>query len=844
MRRWIMLVGCVFMLWIRGASIVHAGNAVVGIVRSDYAELKEPVPPDQDLTRAQIEEVVRGAMEAIGGMDAFVGPDDRWVVIKPNIVHALARGSGDITDAYVVWAVVKLVYEANPSARISIAEAPAGWISPGHPEAMDAVQVTDGFANSGFRQIAEDPDLKEAQIDFIDLNFDEADSVKGIATGDFYWRPRTVRDCDVFINVPVLKVTNVIGFTGAMKNMVGIMPGMKYGWAKNQGFPPWSGNPGLPNHRSGLFDEMIVDIVSMARIDLNVVDAIVGLEKGRVQEEGGRPRRLNTIIAGADPVAVDAVCTRLVGFNPDDFEFVTLGERLGLGVGDLDRIELVGQPLSEVETRFEKKPKWDERAHYGQSNRTWLLKGLFDLKDESRWRPDPKTLAPKPGENGWSEPVYFHDDKINLKAYYGRRRDCVAYAYTEFIAPRAQSAELWVGSDEGLIIWLNGDEVYRFERTRRHRLPNDQVPVEIRAGRNTLLVEAIQRWKDFDFSLNVCEPEKDERYDGNRVMGLKFTVPGVELAAAVDGSNITSAAEPIEFAGWHTDGRFPGRIVRTFTVADGLPDDTIRDLTVGPDGSIWAFTRNSVLRFDGEKWKPAFRGSKAFDDTWVRTILVDRQGTFWAATSNGLKQGLGDSIATHIGGQWVGGLAEALGGQVFTGGWEVPLQVFEGDRWRKLDVGEKGPNMRIVSMGGCDEALWVGTWGAGVFRYDGKGWRRFTSKDGLGDNHVERIVAGPNGTVLLYYEFSGVDWFDGKRWHFYDEEDGLLDPEIRGMAIDRKGRPWVSTEDGSLSCLDGSKWATALTNKAIRAIAVDAEDNLWLGGEGGGVSVFSLTEER
>lgn len=844
MLRWMVWVSCTLMLWMSGVSIAHTDNPVVSVVRSDYGLLKEPVPPDQELARKQIEEIVRGAIDAIGGMEAFVKPDDRWVVIKPNIVHPLARGSGDITDAYVVWAVVKLVHEANPSARISIAEAPAGWISPGHPEAMDAAQVTDGFANSGFRQIAEDPDLKEAQIEFIDLNFDEADSVKGAATGDSYWRPRTVRECDVFINMPVLKVTNTIGFTCAMKNMVGIMPGMKYGWAKNLGFPPWSGNPGLPNHREGLFDEMIVDLTSMARIDLNVVDAIVGMEKGRVQEEGGKPRRLNTIIAGADPVAVDAVCTRLVGFNPEDFEFLTLGERLGIGVGDLDHIELVGQPLSEVETRFEKKSKWDDRGHYGQSNRTWLLKGLFDLEDENRWRPDPKTLAPKPGVDGWSEAVYFHDDKINLKAYYGRRRDCVAYVYGEFIAPRTQSAELWVGSDEGLIVWLNGEEVYRFGRTRRHRLPNDEVPVEIRAGRNTLLVEVIQRRKDFDFSLNVCEPEEDDRYDGNRVRGLKFTVPGVEMATAVDHSNVTSAAEPIELVGWHTERRFSGRIVRTFGTGDGLPEETVRHLGAAPDGSVWAFLRREALRFDGKRWKPAFQGSKAFEDTWVRGILVDREGTFWATTSDGVIQGLGDSVVTHIGGQWVGGLTEALGEGVFAGGWEVPLQVFEGDRWRKLDPGETGPDQRIVSLGGCDEALWVGTWGSGVFRYDGRTWRRYTSKDGLGDNHVERIVAGPKGTVLLYYEFCGVDWFDGKQWHFYNEKDGLLDPEIHGVAIDGEGRPWVSTEEGSLSCLDGGRWATALTNKAITAIAVDAKGDLWLGGEGGGVSVFSLAEGK
>ncbi|MFA6111747.1 MAG: hypothetical protein WDA75_23545, partial [Candidatus Latescibacterota bacterium] len=127
------------------------------------------------------------------------------------------------------------------------------------------------------------------------------------------------------------------------------------------------------------------------------------------------------------------------------------------------------QSLAEVRSAFEKKPGWDENAHYGQSNRVWLLKGPFSLDDEHRWRPDPATLAVRPGEDGWSGPVYFQDDRINLKSYLGRQRQCVAYAYAEFEAPRDQQAELWVGSDEPLTVWVNGEEVYRYQRTRQHK---------------------------------------------------------------------------------------------------------------------------------------------------------------------------------------------------------------------------------------------------------------------------------------------------------------------------------------------------------------------------------------
>ena len=817
----------------------------VAVVRSDFAQLDDPIAPDQDLTRLQIEGVVRAALDALGGMQEFVGPEDGWVMIKPNIVRASARGRGDITDAYVVWALVKMVHEVNASARISIAEGSAGFVSPGHPEALEAADVTDGFANTGFAEIAEDPDLAGATIDYIDLNFEASHLVKGMASGDEYWLPDCVNECDVFINVPVVKLTNVIGFTCAMKNMVGIMPGMKYGWAKSEGFPPGSGNPGLPNHRAGRFDEMIVDLAGMAGIDLNVVDAIVGMERARIEDEGGKAKRLNTIVAGADPVAVDAVCTSLIGFNPDDFEFITLGHRLGLGIGELDRIEMVGQDLAEVRGQFEKKPGWDDRSHYGQSNRTWTLKGPFPLADEDRWRPDPASLSPQPGEDGWSTPVYFWDDKINLKAHFGSQRNCVAYAYAEFTAPRSQEAELWVGSDEPLVVWINGEEVYRYERTRRHDLPNDEELIQIVEGRNTVLVEVVQRRKDFDFSLNICEPEDDERFDGNRVAGLVFGVPGDLAAVDAAGSNVLAEEEPFEVIGWLTDDTFEYEVVRIYGREDGLAGGVGR-LTVGPDGTAYAMVQGQVVKLapGADRWEGAFSGESLFERMHVRDLAVDSTGRLYAITNNGIMYAEGDTMLTDYTGQWFGQGAEALGQGMFAGGWDVPLIRFDGEAWSEYDLAgedeQMGPEHRVVSVGGSPEYLWLGTWGKGLFRFDGKRWERYTSRDKLGDNHCDRLIAAPGGKLLVTYDIAGVDWYDGRRWRYYTEQNGLLDPAVWSMAIDGQGRPWVATEERSLACLVGKRWHTALTNKPIPRMAVHPDGTLWLGDWGGQVTVLRV----
>ncbi|RKY63819.1 MAG: hypothetical protein DRP99_03335, partial [Candidatus Latescibacterota bacterium] len=665
--------------WLLASALLSAplvgadGRAIVGVVRSDHPGLTNPAPPDSPLTYAQIEELVRTAVQEAGGLEGVVEPDHRWIVIKPNIVEPKPSGSGVITDCRVVKAVVELVHEMAPEAKVTIAEGPGGWVSPGHEVRVRAAEVVDGFEVAGYRDLLEDPELRGVDLEIFDLNFDESELLVPKGGGhalDAYWIPKTVLRCDAFINVPVLKVHRGPGITVAMKNMVGIAPGNKYGWAKTNGYPPGRGQ-GLP-HMPAILDEMIVDLASLSRVDFNVVDGIVGMEREKSTDLGGVPVRMNIIVAGRDMVAVDAVCARLMGFNPDDIETITWAAKLGLGVGDLDSIKVRGDPLEKVARRFEKTPKvdrsWWEYGHYGQSVRTWLLKGPFPTEDFGKEFLDPENPGAVPGRNGWSGPVYFHDDKLDLRGYFGRKKNCVAYAYTEFTMPRSQEVELWVGSGEDLRVWIDGEEVYSFRGVRRHRLPNDRERVFIREGKHSLLVKVPQRYGRWDFSLNVCEVEEDPRYDGNRVFGLKFHVPkGPEKLAEQE---VGVGKRRFEIDVW-TDrkGRaFPFRgKVEVYTVADGLLQDDVRALALGPDGSLWAAGRKGLSRFEGERWESFPVGEKV---PWgqVRDLAVGTSGGVWCATDRGMvrfKDGSWEGFPLR----WTNGVAVGPDGALWAVGW-------------------------------------------------------------------------------------------------------------------------------------------------------------------------------
>ena len=148
------------------------------------------------------------------------------------------------------------------------------------------------------------PHLADRQIEFVDLNRDELARVKLKANysglGEL-WLPRTVLDSDFVVSMPKVKTHHWAGVTLSLKNMFGVVPGMKYGWPKN--LLHWHG-----------IHESILDICATVPIHFVIADGITAMEgNGPLQ---GTARELGKIVLADDPVAADATCARLMGFDP------------------------------------------------------------------------------------------------------------------------------------------------------------------------------------------------------------------------------------------------------------------------------------------------------------------------------------------------------------------------------------------------------------------------------------------------------------------------------------------------------------------------------------------------
>ncbi len=555
----------------RMASAIDATTeATVSIVRSDDYELAhQTFVTDENISYETIEDMVRKAIELAGGLDYMIRPGF-MVLLKPNIVDPEPPGSGEITDVRVIKALIKIIDDMAPG-EIEIV------VGEGSPRPMDyELDFQRKYSSpcwdelwdvAGYQDLLTDPHLAGANLRLSNLNGSPPedpwqDLVEvdvpggGVADPQYgkYYIHKDVLNADVFITVPVMKIHDP-GMTSVLKNQIGLAPSTMYGFSKTAGVD-------LDNYQHRLIHtsqmpkmwthKEIVDLCNIANINFTVVDAIMCLDLQKSLMGGNANQvRMNTIVASPDPVAADHVCARLMGLNPDDIEHITLAEQVGLGTNNADNITIKGANLDLTKKLFRKSPA--STGDFGQSNRYWLVKGPYSIDGitdpiDHAFLTDEAGITPEEGKDGWSESIYFRDDHIDLKDYFNLSSsdDCVAYTFVYFDAPKDQTAELWIGSDDALKIYINGQEVYKYTGTRSFSgssFVSAKVNAQIKKGENRLLVKTLQKYSRFDFCLNICEPETNPNYDGNRVWGLKFKTSSSNTPVEENPINLTSSEE-------------------------------------------------------------------------------------------------------------------------------------------------------------------------------------------------------------------------------------------------------------------------------------------------------------
>lgn len=264
---------------------------------------------------------IEAGLRSLGlGPEAVRG---KSILLKPNLIETVVGAQHICTHPQVVRAAAEAWLRLGAK-RVVVGE--------GSGNCRDMHRVLE---ETGLAQV-----LRECKIAFVDLNNDEmvirknACGLTGLRSLTF---PAVVDQVDGIVSIAKMKTHHWAGVTLSLKNMLGLMPGIVYGWPKNVFH--WAGIP-----------QSILDINATLRAHFALIDGIVGMEgDGPIL---GTPKNAGILVLGGNLAAVDATAARIMGIDPLRVPYLRAA-RGRLGTVAAERIQQRGEALAAVQTEFE-----------------------------------------------------------------------------------------------------------------------------------------------------------------------------------------------------------------------------------------------------------------------------------------------------------------------------------------------------------------------------------------------------------------------------------------------------------------------------------------------------------
>jgi ligand-binding sensor domain-containing protein len=275
----------------------------------------------------------------------------------------------------------------------------------------------------------------------------------------------------------------------------------------------------------------------------------------------------------------------------------------------------------------------------------------------------------------------------------------------------------------------------------------------------------------------------------NKILAL-ITVPDGEIWVGTDGSGV---------------GYFDGTLWKSFTVQNGLADNTVTLLARDGNGFIWAGTSRGVSRFDGKQWH-TFRTSDGLLSNQVLSMFVDSSGLLWIGTDRGISYFDGNA-------------------------WHTPATAFDDIAGAVYSIGEDQSGRLLVGIGS----------------------NLYMMQKANGESHLQLQIESTLPISVIHRDAQGVNWVGGGP-ALYSSRNGWVNttskgqnlatsPSIRTIAHDSKGTIWAGTTEGlyrfDAETLQPIDIEQPGNNINVTAIAMDMDGYMWLGSRENGVYRFS-----
>ncbi len=338
----------------------------------------------------------------------------------------------------------------------------------------------------------------------------------------------------------------------------------------------------------------------------------------------------------------------------------------------------------------------------------------------------------------------------------------------------------------------------------------------------------------------------------------------------------------------------PQYVIQVWNNTNGLPQNTIFDLSVDTDGYLWVATEEGLVRYDGndfhiidENSNPKLRSSYFLDLTraagrgvWavcenhivkayknnlelydlnnhisnavVTRIAEDERGWLWIGTSNGRL------LLLHEGGvvnyskdtarqlKAIQVLQSTSGGMLVgteNGLFKIPDMESPPAEYPEL----KGLNIRSIAVD-SDRSVWAGTRENGLFRVTAVGIEQFTEAHGLNDLFVNSLSVAPDGDLWVGTSSSGLQIYAEGQFESIDDKR-LSENDIRCILHTDQGLTWLGTSGSGVVQMEKARIrmltpAHGLSGKIALPIYQHANGDIWVGTAGNGLNLIRQGEIR
>jgi ligand-binding sensor domain-containing protein/serine phosphatase RsbU (regulator of sigma subunit) len=317
------------------------------------------------------------------------------------------------------------------------------------------------------------------------------------------------------------------------------------------------------------------------------------------------------------------------------------------------------------------------------------------------------------------------------------------------------------------------------------------------------------------------------RFDGNT-----FTNYSSDLMDKVVLSITTDSKGNIWLGTYHGGAyKFDGETMVNYSVAQGLPNATVRSIIEDKNGNYWLGTDDGITYFDGKSFA-TYTTAEGFGNNEVHTILEDKAGDLWFGTDGGITFFDGNYFINYSTAQ---GLSN-----------DVPLSILEdknGNFWFGTEKGlnyfsDEGLRFFRSHTGKKNEDPYpekdINVFNQPLFK-------NITTTDGLPDDYITNVSELPNGKIAVGTNL-GITLFNGS-----DFKEKLKDVEVfnssRGypvkdvnagqntMYTDHKGSMWIATGSDKTGLVrfnyTGVSYNQEPPNVVIQNIKIDRENICW-----------------